>query len=106
MDIFMRYQDVTIILFHSSVISICEREASACHGCDCHGTFWHYNQSNALPANGDSAPDDRGENLVIEGFMPRFQNLIDSNRYLYRPRAYGLESFAGGTRHKHKNRSI
>ena len=29
--------------------------------------------------------------------MPRFQNLIDSNRYLYRPRTNGLESFAGGT---------
>ena len=53
------------------------------------------------------ARDDGGENLVIEGFMPRFQNLIDSNRYLYRPRASGLESFARrGTRNKHKNWSI
>ena len=53
------------------------------------------------------ARDDGGENLVIEGFMPRFQNLIDSNRYLYRPRASGLESFARRcTRNKHKNWSI
>ena len=53
------------------------------------------------------ARNDGGENLVIEGFMPRFQNLIDSNRYLYRPRASGLESFARrGTRNKHKNWSI
>ena len=38
--------------------------------------------------------------------MPRFQNLIDSNRYLYRPRTNGLESFAGGTNIKLVDRTV